>query len=78
MVPVKDKVEYICKEEPVETVKLPISKWVCPIHYNHVFYDDQDKSYECILTDQLLQMRNALIPKFLGQDLFKSGKKPPG
>ena len=76
--PIKGEVEYTCKEEPVETVELPRSKWVCSNHYIHVFYDDQDKSYECILTDQLLQLRNALIPKFPGQDLFKSGKKPPG
>ena len=69
---------YECKEEPVETVELSRSKWVCDNHYIHVFYDDQDKNNECILTDQLLQMRNALVPMFPGQDLFKSGKKPPG
>ena len=69
---------YECKEEPVETVELPRSKWVCDNHYIHVFYDDQDKNNECILTDQLLQIRNALVPMFPGQDLFKSGKKPSG
>ena len=69
---------YECKEEPVETIELPRSKWVCDNHYIHVFYDDQDKNIECILTDQLLQIRNALVLKFPGQDLFKSGKKPPG
>ena len=78
MAPPKEEGEYTCKEEPVETFELPRSKWVCRHHYIHVFYDDQDKSYECILTDQLLQMRNALIPKFPAQDLFKCGKKPPG
>ena len=69
---------YECKEEPVETDELPRSKWVCDNHYIHVFYDDQDKNIECVLTDQLLQIRNALVLKFPGQDLFKSGKKPPG
>ena len=69
---------YECKEEPVEFPSVPRSKWVCPNHYIHVFYDDQDKSVECILTDQLLQMRNALAAKFPGVDLTKSGKKPPG
>jgi len=73
-----DDSAYECKEEPVEFPSVPRSKWVCPNHYIHVFYDDQDKSVECILTDQLLQMRNALAAKFPGQDLTKSGKKPPG
>ena len=35
-----------------------------------MFYDDEDKSYECILTDQLLQMRNSLVPKFPGTNLI--------
>ena len=61
-----------------ELPELPKSKWVCPQHYIHVFYDDQDKNVSCLLTDQLLQMRDSLISKFPGQDLFKSGKKPPG
>ena len=74
----KEQTPYECKEEPVETVELPRSKWACDNHYIHVFYDDEDKNIECILTDQLLQIRNALILKFPGQDLFKSGKKPPG
>ena len=65
-------------EEPSELSELPKSKWVCPNHFIHLFYDDQDKNVECILTDQLLKMRNSLISKFPGQDLFKSGKKPPG
>ena len=65
------------REEPVETVELPRSKWVCDNHYIHVFNDDQDKN-ECLLTDQLLQIRNALVPMFPDQDLFKPGKKPSG
>ena len=69
---------YKCKEEPVESAELPRSKWACDNHYIHVFYDDQDKNIECVLTDQLLQIRNALVLQFPGQDLFKSGKKPPG
>ena len=38
-------------------------KWACPQHYIHLFYDDQDKSVECVLTQQLLDMRKALEPK---------------
>ena len=75
---VKVEEEEEFKTEPVETVELPRSKWVCAKHYIHVFYDDQDKSHECILTEQLLQIRTALVPQFPGADLFKSGKKPPG
>ena len=66
------------EDESAEVPDLPKSKWVCPQHFIHVFYDDQDKNVECILTEQLLQMRNSLISKFPGQDLFKSGKKPTG
>ena len=61
-----------------EVEELPKSKWICDRHYIHLFYDDQDKSHECILTEQLLNMRNDLIPKFPAHDLFKGGKKPPG
>ena len=76
---VKDELEEDCiKEEPFESVELPKTKWICDKHYIHLFYDDQDKSHECILTEQLLQMRNDLIPKFPGHDLFKGGKKPTG
>jgi len=73
-----DDSSYECKEEPIEFPSVPRSKWVCPNHYIHVFYDDQDKSVECILTDQLLQMRNSLAVKFPGQDLTRPGKKPAG
>jgi len=74
----EDDSSYECKEEPIEFPMVPRSKWVCPNHYIHVFYDDQDKSVECILTDQLLQMRNSLAAKFPGQDLTRPGKKPAG
>ena len=77
-VKMEEDLSYEPKEEPSELSELPKSKWVCPNHFIHVFYDEQDKNVECVLTDQLLQMRNSLISKFPGQDLFKSGKKPPG
>lgn len=53
-------------------------KWACPQHYIHLFYDDQDKSVECVLTQQLLDMRKALEPKFPGFNLYQGGKKPVG
>merc|ERR1712168_568847 len=70
--------QYVCKERPVEYADLPRSKWICDYHYIHLFYDDENKSYECILTDQLLQIRHTLVHHFPGQDLYKSGKKPTG
>jgi len=70
--------EFDIKEEPIDFCDLPKSKWVCDDHYIHVFYDDEDRSVECILTDQLLQMRASLAPHFAGLDLTRPGKKPAG
>ena len=53
-------------------------KWACPQHYIHLFYDDQDKAVECVLTQQLLEMRKALESKFPGHNLYQGGKKPAG
>ena len=71
--------DYICKEQPVEVENVSKSRWACQHHYIHVFYSDEAApGLECVLTDQLLQLRAALVNSFPGQDLTRPGKKPPG
>lgn len=45
-------------------------------HWVHLF-SDKDVTIECILTDQLLSMRESLKASFLGCDIYKP-KKPKG
>ena len=49
---------------------------MCEKHWMHMFHDD-DKSVECILTDQMLEVRQRLEPSFPGCDLYHP-KKPKG
>ena len=75
-----DEVEGLVTMEDMESIEDEGSreKWACPQHYIHLFYDDQDKAVECVLTQQLLEMRKALESKFPGHNLYQGGKKPAG
>ena len=48
----------------------------CPKHWCHVFHD-RDKDVECVLTQQLLDIRKTLEPQFPGCDIY-SPRKPKG
>ena len=48
----------------------------CPKHWSHLFHD-RDKGVECFLTDQLLQIRKEMEPKYPGCDIY-SPRKPKG
>ena len=48
----------------------------CPKHWCHVFHD-RDKDVECVLTQQLLEIRKTLEPQFPGCDIY-SPRKPKG
>ena len=39
-------------------------------HYIHIFYDENDRGVECVLTSQLLAMRRALQPSFPQHDCY--------
>ena len=48
----------------------------CANHWCHVFHD-RDKEVECVLTQQLLDIRKQLEPQFPGCDIY-SPRKPKG
>ena len=70
--------EELVEEQQQEVGEVPKDKWACAEHYIHLFYDEQDKSVECVLTEQLLAMRRTLETRFPGHDLYRGGKKPAG
>ena len=67
---VKQEVKAEGEEEIAELCR---GKWACSSHYIHLFYDENDRAVECVLTSQLLAMLRALQPSFPQHDLYRSG-----
>jgi hypothetical protein len=69
--------EFAPDHPQVEPALIKVEKSICDkYHWVHLF-SDKDVNVECILTEQLLEIRQSLKDSFQGCDIYKP-KKPKG